>query len=157
LFFEQKGMIQPETNVMKSFIVTLLWFLACTEIAAAQVAVIVHKDAPIDTLDQAQIRDMYCYDVTTWSNKVPVTIFDLKLQSEVREAFYKFLGRTSSRMKSIWLKKLLMGEGNPPEALKSEEDMVKKVGATPGAIGFVSQAKVNSSVKVVMVIHKSEK
>jgi ABC-type phosphate transport system substrate-binding protein len=150
-------MLQPKKIVMKSFIVTLLWVLASTQIAVAQVAVIVHKDAPIDTLDQAQIRDMYSYDVTAWSNKVPVTIFDLKLQSEVREAFYKFLGTSSSRMKSIWLKKLLMGEGDPPEALKSEEEMVKKVGKTPGAIGFVGQAKVNGSVKVVMVIPKSEK
>jgi ABC-type phosphate transport system substrate-binding protein len=150
-------MILSKKFVMKRFIVTLLCVLAYPEIVAAQVAVIVHKDAPIDTLDQAQIRDMYSYDVTIWSNKVPVTIFDLKLHSEVREAFYKFLGRTSSRMKSIWLKKLLMGEGNPPEALKSEEEMVKKVGATPGAIGFVSQAKVNGSVKVVTIIQKSEK
>jgi hypothetical protein len=47
---------------------------------------------------------------------------------------------------------MLSGEGDPPEPIDSEEEMLKKVAATPGAIGFVSQSKVSEDVKVLIVI-----
>ncbi len=83
-----------------------------------------------------------------------VVVFDLKPAVAVKEAFYKLLGKTPSRLKSIWLKRLLMGEGDPPESLPSEEEILKKVAATPGAIGFVSKAKVTSEVRVVVIVEK---
>ncbi len=57
-------------------------------------------------------------------------------------------------MKSIWLKKLLMGEGDPPEALPSEEEVLKKVAATPGAIGFVGKAPTIPEVKMIVIVEK---
>jgi len=125
--------------------------------AFAQVAIIAHKAAPEDTLSHAQLLDFYSCEIKTWRNKIPVVVFDLKPVSEIREAFYKLLGKTPSRMKSIWLKKLLMGESNPPLALESEEEVLKKVAATRGAIGFVGKTKVTGDVKIIMVIEKKEK
>ena len=55
-------------------------------------------------------------------------------------------------MKSIWLKKMLSGEGDPPESMKTEEEMLKKVALTPGAIGFVSQARASDEVKTLILI-----
>jgi ABC-type phosphate transport system substrate-binding protein len=135
----------------------LFFLLLGAGLASAQVAVIANKTAPDDTLSQSRLFDFYSGDIKFWSAKVPVVVFDLKPASEIKEAFYKLLGKTPSRMKSIWLKKLLMGEGEPPQALSSEEEMVKRVAATPGAIGFVSQPRVNASVKIVMISAKSEK
>jgi len=120
----------------------------------AQVAVIVHKAVPVDTLTRAQLVDLYTGDVKSWSDKTPVVVLDLKTQSDIKDTFYKLLGLTSSRIKSIRLKKLLLGEGDPPEALKLEEDVVKKVASTPGAIGYVSQSEVNSEVKIIRIIEK---
>ena len=137
---------------MKHLILIIVVFLLLSPAAFAQVAVIVHKDAPAESLSKTQVIDFYSADIKLWSNKAPVIIFDLKPSGEVKETFYKFLGKTPSRMKSIWLKKLLMGEGDPPVALSSEEEMIKKVASTPGAIGFASKAKVNGSVKIVLII-----
>ena len=47
---------------------------------------------------------------------------------------------------------MLSGEGEPPEALKSEEDMLKIVGETRGAIGFISRSKVVPEVKVLALV-----
>lgn len=139
------------------FIAASLFLMLGVKTATAQFAVIAHKEVPADTLTQAQILDLYCADIKIWNNKVPVVCFDLKLQSDSRDAFYKLLGKTPSRMKSLWLKKLLMGEGEPPAALSSEEEMVKKVASTRGAIGFVSAAKATREVKVIFVVAKKEK
>jgi ABC-type phosphate transport system substrate-binding protein len=139
---------------MKHLILVVVVFLSVSRAAIAQVAIIVHKTAPAESLSKAQVIDFYSADIKLWSNKAPVVIFDLKPSGEVKETFYKFLGKTPSRMKSIWLKKLLMGEGEPPQALASEEEMVKKVASTPGAIGFASKAKVDGNVKIVLIIDK---
>jgi hypothetical protein len=55
-------------------------------------------------------------------------------------------------MKSIWMKRMLSGEGDPPEAIPSEDSLVQRVAALPGSIGFVSQAKADDRVKIVTVI-----
>jgi len=55
-------------------------------------------------------------------------------------------------MKSIWLKNMLSGEGEPPKAMGSEEEMLKNVAETPGAIGFINKNKVIAEVKVLAYI-----
>lgn len=120
--------------------------------ATAQVAVIAHKEVPADTVDRIQVLDFYTRDIKKWTSKLPVVVFDLKPDNEVKEAFYKFLGKSTSRMKSIWLKKLLSGEGDPPEELKSQDEMLQKVATTPGAIGFVEYSKANDDVKTLLLI-----
>jgi len=142
---------------MRKLILVGLLTLAGIAEAHAQLAIIAHKAVPVDQLTQAQVRDYYTGDVKSWNDKMPVVVLDLKAQSEIKEAFYKFLGLTSSRMKSIWLKKLLMGEGDPPEALKSEEEVLKKVASTPGAIGYVNQSKVSGEVKTLRIVEKEKR
>ncbi len=57
-------------------------------------------------------------------------------------------------MKSIWLKKMLSGEGDPPLFMNSMEDILKKVASTPGAIGYINQADVTMDVKVLMSLQE---
>ncbi len=138
----------------KHISIAVFCLCTCTRLAFAQVAVIAHKAVPVDTLSQTQLFDFYSGEVKSWSNKVRAVVFDLKPAGEAKEAFYKLLGKTPSRMKSIWLKKMLMGEGDPPEALPSEEEVLKKVAATPGAIGFVSKAKATPEVRMIVIVEK---
>ena len=49
---------------------------------------------------------------------------------------------------------MLSGEGDPPEALTSESEMLKKVANTPGAIGFVSEKNASPDVKILTIIKK---
>ena len=133
-----------------------LTFLAtlclCTGNAASQVAVIANKSVPIDEVKQAELLDYYTGDIRRWNDKLPVVVFDLKPKEEIKESFYKYLGKSTSRMKSIWMKNLLAGEGEPPEALESEDEILAKVASTPGGIGFVRKEKVDKNVKVLLVI-----
>ena len=119
----------------------------------SQVAVIANKSVPADTLQKNQLLDFYTGDIRFWDNDEAVVVFDLKPQSDVKKAFYHYLGKRSSRMKSIWLKKMLSGEGDPPKALKTEAEVLTRVLATRGAIGFLSLTHVNhKDVKVLLVI-----
>ena len=128
----------------------VVWFWAAG--AVAQVVVIVHRDVPADTLSKAQLLDFYSCEIKYWNKDLPVIVIDLKPQTEAKTLFYKFLGMTASRMKSVWLKKMLLGEGEPPGATKTEDEMLEKVATTPGALGFVSREKLSPHVKTVMLI-----
>ena len=118
----------------------------------AQVAVITNPSVEKNDITSGELLDFYSRDVRVWKNGDPVIVFDLKSRSEIKDTFYSFLGKSTSRMKSIWMKKMLSGEGDPPEALETEEAMLQKVASTPGAIGFVGQSRVTEDVKVLVVI-----
>ena len=120
--------------------------------ARAQVAVIAHPAVPEDSISKSQLLDFYTGDITEWKNGDPVIVLDLQVKSAIKMAFYEFIGKSTSRMKSIWLKKKLSGEGGPPEAFPSEEQVLQKVASTPGAIGFVDLSKVDTHVKTLLII-----
>lgn len=134
---------------MKSLI--LIFLSLFLKSGFSQVAIIAHPDVPIDSLSKTRLLDLYTGDIRKWDNNQPVVIFDLKPKLEIRENFFRLLGKTSSRMKSIWLKKMLSGEGDPPAALESEASVLSKIASTPGAIGFVNKNSVNGTVKVLVL------
>ena len=127
-------------------------FRVGAEPAHAQIAVIAHQDVPSDSLDRNTLLDYYTGDLRSWSNNEPVVVLDLSEDREIRSAFYQFLGKTSSRMRSIWMRRKLSGEGDPPEAVPSEHDMIARVAGTPGAIGFVEAEYVDDSVKILLTV-----
>lgn len=120
--------------------------------AGVEVAVIANRAVAQDSLSRSQLLDLYTGDIQSWPDGTPVALKDLKARGEVRDGFYAYLGRRPSRMKSIWLRRMLSGEGEPPEALADEGEMLDRVEATPGAIGYVRRDRVTDGVRVLLVI-----
>ncbi len=141
---------------MKAAIVTILLLLGWAETSFSQVAVIAHKSVPMDTIKKSELLDFYTGDIKKWNAAQAVVRLDLKARSDTKKAFYKFLGKSPSRMKSIWLKKMLSGEGDPPLSMHSEDALLQKVASTPGAIGFVSQRRATGDVKTLFLIEKEK-
>jgi ABC-type phosphate transport system substrate-binding protein len=135
--------------------VSVLILLAVSARADTAVAVIAHPSVPVDALKKSELLNFYLFDIVKWPDQQPVVVLDLKPKGETRDAFYHFLGKRPSRMKSIWLRKVLSGEGDPPEAMPSEVDLVAKVASTRGAIGFAEVANVKGEVKVLIRIEPS--
>jgi hypothetical protein len=50
------------------------------------------------------------------------------------------------------LKKQFSGEAKAPESLSSDDDVIKKVASTSGAIGYVKSSSVHGPVKVLQEI-----
>ena len=135
-------------------IVVLILAFYCISSAATgeDVAVVAHKDVPESNLSSSRLLDFYTGDIKSWENGERVVVFDLKKKGQTRDSFYSWLGKSPTRMKSIWMKKLLSGEGDPPEALDTEEEIVERVAATPGAVGFVRVSLASDRVTTLNVI-----
>jgi len=132
-------------------LVLVLALAAGATTASAQVAVIAHQDVPADSLTKNDLLNYYIGDVQSWDDGLTVVVYDLKSRGPVRDAFYEYLGKTSSRMRSIWLKRKLSGEGDPPESFETQEDLLKRVASTPGAIGFVQKSIVSDEAVKILV------
>ncbi len=141
---------------MKYLILTILCVAAWANGALGQVAVIAHKSVPVDSISKSELLDLYTGETSIWRDGEPVVVFDLKENGKTRKTFYKFLGMASSRIKSIWLKRMLLGEADPPESLKSEEELLRKISTTQGAIGFLDRSKPNGTVKILMTIQEGK-
>ena len=127
-------------------------FIICAAAAQAQVAVIVHKSVPVNSLAASKLLDIYSMSTKDWGNGSKIVVIDKKSDDDAKSKFYSYIGKPAAEMKKIWMRVQLSGEGKAPEALATDDDIVKKVASTPGAIGYVSADKVTGDVKVVATI-----
>ena len=135
-------------------IYSIITILVISNICSAQVAVIANKSIKKDKISKSELLDCYTGDMPKWDDDQRVYVFDLKPKTDIKDIFYRYLGKSTSRMKSIWMKRMLSGDGEPPPALESEEEMLKNVEKTKGSIGFISYDKVNSKIKVLAIIEE---
>jgi len=137
---------------MKKELLIVLLALAGATGAQAQVAVVAHKTVPVDTIDTRTLLDIYSLEETNWDDGSRIALFDLKGKNDLKQAFYASLGRRPDEMKRVWLRIILSGEGRSPTLLTSTDEVLDKVAATPGAIGYVPLALVTDEVKVIATI-----
>jgi len=137
---------------MKGPLAILLLLFHAAPALSGEVAVIANPTVPVQALTSAELLDIYNGDVKEWPDGSAIVVFDLKPASAVKDAFYGYLGKSASRMKSTWMKSLLSGEGRPPEAYPDGEALLEKVMQTPGAIGFVDRRLVTAGVRELVVI-----
>ena len=118
--------------------------------ACDDIAVIVARDAPTQTLDAGTLRDIYLKKIfldTAGRKLVPV---NLPADSPLREAFSQALFHAhSDRLQDYWNQRYFHGI-TPPYVLASEDAVVRFVAHTPGAIGYVAGCHVDGSVRVVV-------
>jgi ABC-type phosphate transport system substrate-binding protein len=139
-------------HFVSTLLVLTIWWGVGSTFLHGQIAVIANPSVPQDTVNKPTLLDYYTGDLRAWSDNQPVVVLDLDSDRRVRSSFYEDLGKSASRMRSIWMRRKLSGEGDPPEAIASNEDMITRVAETPGAIGFVPVAYVDERVKVLLTM-----
>ncbi len=138
-------------KVYKFFIAAFLFFIAVN--LSAQVAVIANKSVPENAVNISKVTDIYSLKAKTWSDGKAIVPLTLKSDNDASNKFFGAIGKSSMEMKKVWMKLQLTGEGQAPEGVGSEEDLLNKVASTPGAIGFVSAGKATDKVKVLLTIN----
>ncbi len=139
---------------MKTGILFTLLLLAGYAPTSAQVAIIANKSVPEKSLTAAQLFDICILGTRAWSNGQAIVLVCLRDNPQEEAAFYDYLHRTPLEMRKIWLRAQLSGQARPPLMVSSQEELVRIVASTPGAIGFVSADHVGTSVKVLLTIEE---
>ena len=112
--------------------------------------VIAHPSVPADQLSRQELHDLYHLEWNRWEDGSLVVLLDMKKEGPARDIFYEYLGRSGREVKRIWMRAVLSGEGQAPKIVRDEEDMLKRVSTTPGAIGYLPLDLVTTQVKVLI-------
>ena len=117
-------------------------------LALAEVVVIVHPGNAA-ALDEEQIAKIFLGQSRTFPGGAEATPVDQK-EGAVREEFgNKVLKKNPAQLKALWARQIFTGGSKPPKELGSDDDVLKFVSSTPGAIAYVDSGKANKSVKVI--------
>ena len=125
---------------------------------SAQIAVIVNATNPVESVSAADLKRIFLGQITTWEfgggTKGTINLIDYRGKEEISETFYQTVAGTSPiiiRMK--WLSMILNGEFQTlPVSMESERKMLEYIADNPSAIGFMSLADLDHSLKTIKVL-----
>ena len=115
------------------------------------ILVIANKSVTTTTLAQAELRPMFQTKKNTWPDGSALKAFNLPEVDSIRRGFdAAVLGLDPDRVVRYWIDRKIRGGDRPPQTAPSAAVMVKLIGKTPGAIGYVdSRVPLDGNVKVV--------
>ncbi len=113
--------------------------------ATFAVDVIVSPSLAKVKLDRDLLRAVFTMRVREWPDGSPVRVFVLPDDNPLSDRFYRErLGMYSYVLRRAWDRMVFTGTGFAPTVVRSEEEMIERVRATPGAIGFVRKREASS-------------
>ena len=121
--------------------------------SADEIAVIAHPQLPVTRISAPALADIYKGQSSRLDGGERVTPVDQARGARIREGFYRAVANMSAgQINAYWSRLLFTGKRKPPRALADDAAVLDFVATTPGAIGYVDRAKVDSRVKVVLTL-----
>jgi hypothetical protein len=119
--------------------------------AAADVVVVVSARSSVTALTSGQVTDIFLCRASHFPNGVRAEPIDQADGSAERDEFYaKLASKTAAQLKAYWSRIIFTGRGRPPPALANGIEVKKRLAVNPAAIGYIDQALVDDSVRVVL-------
>lgn len=138
-----------EIKLIRTIVLLGVFFFGCASASFGQdVVMIAHKDIGIESISAKEIKYVFLGKLNKINDKkiIPITL----KKGPVHENFLdEYIKKNSRQFSTFWKKKLFTGKGKPPKSFKTEEELIKYVASTPGAIGYVSaEAKIEDVIKL---------
>lgn len=129
---------------MKKLISILALSLGCVFTANAGVVIIGNPAASDVSL--ADVKKMFL-----GKGDSSTVVYELEEGNPTRSLFHSTVtGKSDSQLKAFWSKQVFTGKGNPPATVSSADAMKSTVAGNPSAIGYIDEADVDASVKVIL-------
>ena len=137
--------------LLNCWILDPVWAQSMPGVAASEnlVAVIAHPSVPTESVNQQMLLDFYTLEKNKWEDGTLVVLFEQKQETASKKQFYAYLEKRPRELKKVWMRVVLSGEGRTPRTVRSEEEVIQEVAATPGAIGYAAASLVTEQVVVL--------
>ena len=121
--------------------------------ASSAIAIVVHKDLPVDNLSLDDLRSIFLADQQFWPDRTRITLLVRAAQSEERTFILNRIYEMSeAQFRQYWIAKMFRAEvPRGPKIVLSAGMALDLVVAIPGSISFTRADSVTDSVKVVRV------
>ena len=108
--------------------------------SATSPKIVVNPGVPGKSIKKQVLGQIFLRAVVKWGDGTPIRPVDRSLTSPLRIEFSRaFLGFTALEVQHHWRREISRGN-IPPPVKDSDEDVIAFVAASPGAIGYVSEA-----------------
>jgi len=126
-------------------------FLLTGAAAQAQISIVIGK-ASAYTPSEADIKAYLSGVKLQWPDGAKVVVADQTEAAIAKTVYEKFLGSSLAQVRKEWTKLVLSGQAAAPVKCASDAEVIKAVAANPAAIGFISRASLDATVKEVAKI-----
>ena len=120
---------------------------------AADVAIVVRPDVPVDNLTFAELRRVMLGDRQFWSSNLKVTLLVRAPGARERDVVLKTIYQMSeAQFKQYWIAKVFRAEAAGAPRIVYSNDMAAELAQSiPGAIAFVDAAQIPKGLKVLKI------
>ena len=118
--------------------------------AQAGVVVVMSSKSDVSTLSKAQVSQIFLAKTDALPNGRVAKPVDQADGSAVRNEFYdKVADKKAAQMKAYWSQLTFTGKAQPPRKVSGDAAVKAALAENPAAVGYISDAAVDGSVKVV--------
>lgn len=130
----------------------LLFVLLLSSATAGAVDVIVNRGVSLNALPLASARAIFGMRQVKWPDGTPIRVYVLPDDHPTHGAVCKErLNLFPYQLRQSWDRLVYSGMAQAPSEASSEEELMNKVAATPGAIGYVRKVRSNDPVKIINI------
>ncbi|MBN1397368.1 MAG: substrate-binding domain-containing protein [Bacteroidetes bacterium] len=126
---------------MKYLFYVFILVIISVSVSYSQVAVIANKSVPVSKISSGALLQIYLMKNTKWSDGTKIVVYYNKEQS-ICDKVCEYIGMDIINLRKRWMQMQLSGEGKAPVAIDGDNEMIKKVKSTEGAIGYVNISSV---------------
>jgi len=121
-------------------------------LSANEFAIVVNKNNPITSLDQASIKKIFLGKKTFWEDGHSIDVY-LQKQKDLHKAFTKkVLNKSVRQYKMYWRRELYSGTGLPPQQVINDQALKSEIVSNTRAIGYIHVNNLDDTVKRIQVI-----
>ena len=114
------------------------------------VFVVAHPDVTVGALARDTTRALFAMRQRNWPNGDVAHVYVLEDSHPVHVLFAKEeLGVFPHQLRLAWDRAVFSGTGQAPRRVGSQSEMLERVGATPGAIGYLTTEYLDERVQVI--------
>ncbi len=126
--------------------------LLCLPARVPAQEMIVNPRVGLSTITTNEARLFMTLRLKAWPNGVPVKVFVLPDDDPLHRRFVKnVLGLFPYQLRRVWDRQLFSGTGQAPTTVETEAEMIRRVAADPGGLGYVKTLPVDSTVRSLEV------
>jgi ABC-type phosphate transport system substrate-binding protein len=117
------------------------------------IAIVAHKDTPVESLSMEELRSIFLADRQFWGNRTRITLLIRAPQSDERTFVLERIYQMSeAQFRQYWIAKMFRAEvPRGPKIVLSTGMTLDLVVAIPGSISFAPADAVTDNVKVIRV------
>jgi len=115
---------------------------------AYEVVLIANKSINSNRISSKDIKNIFLGKKKKLGND-KIIVAMLKT-GELNKKFLKaYVGKSGFQLKNVWKKLLFAGKAKMPKIFKSEQEMLRYVTVTKGAIGYINSDIISDEIKVI--------